>query len=179
VVTFEEAMAISERRLPGEPPEPDWRTSRPSPEPKRRTRGLDTAPPDPVDWAAVINMALRAERSTMSEIVGGALGEYGNQLADELLAEVRQLIEAAVEGLRAEFTRQIEELRSDFTAQATELFESVALISTEGQRLRAQLEQAIAKKTHTRAKAPRNGSDALPLADASLAPKGFNGDGRQ
>jgi hypothetical protein len=178
-MTLEEAEYIARNRLPDEPREDEWRPSRPSPEP-RRERTLDTAPaPDPVDWSAVIGMALKASRAEQAEVIGSAMGEYGNQLADELLAEVRQLIEAAVEGLRAEFTRQIEELRSDFTAQATDLFESVALISTEGQRLRAQLEQAIAKKTRTGAKAPRNGSDALPLADASLAPKGFNGDGRQ
>jgi hypothetical protein len=113
----------------------------------------------------------------MAEIVGGALGEYGNQLADELLAEVRQLIEAAVEGLRAEFKRELDELRSDFTAQTTELFESVALISTESQRLRSQIDAVVAKKTRTRSKAASNGGDALPLADASLAPR-INGDGR-
>jgi hypothetical protein len=152
-MTLEEAMAISEHRLPGEPPEADWRASRPRQEPKRQTRGLDTAQQPEIDIAYVIRGALKAERSVMVEIVGQALGEYGNQLADEILAEVRQLIEAAVEGLRAEFSRQLDQLREDFTAQAAEAFESIALIHEQGERLRSQLEQVIAKKTRTHSKA--------------------------
>jgi hypothetical protein len=172
-MTLEEAMAISEHRLPGEPPEADWRTSRPRREPARRERGIDTAPaPDPIDWALVIRGAIKAERSIMSEVIGSAMGEYVNQQADELLAEVRQLIASAVEELRAEFTRQLDQLREDFTAQATELFESVALISTESQRLRSQMDAINLKKARARARSKANGNgsaDALPLADASLA----------
>src|SRR5262249_14568160 len=113
-MTLEEAMAISERRLPGEPPEADWRASRPSPEPKRQARGLDTGRQPEIDWSYVICQAIRASRAEQSEVIGQALGEYGNQLADDLIAEVRQLIEAAVEGLRTELTQKIDELHSDF-----------------------------------------------------------------
>jgi hypothetical protein len=98
------------------------------------------------------------------------LGEYGNQLGDELLVEVRQLIEAAVEQLRAEFSRQLDQLRSEFTAQTTELFESVALIHTQGDQLKAQLEAIVAKKTRARSKA--NGGSLLQLP----APTNGNGD---
>jgi hypothetical protein len=130
-MTLEEAEYIARNYLPDEPREDEWRASRTPREPARRERGLDTRPAEPpVDWAAVINMAIKASRAEQSEVIGEAMGEYCNQLADELIAEVRQLIEAAVEGLRTQLTQKIDELRSDFTAQATELFESVALISS-------------------------------------------------
>jgi hypothetical protein len=103
----------------------------------------------------------------MTQAIGGAIAEYGDGLGDNIIAEVRQLIEAAVEGLRAEFKRELDALRSDFTAQATELFESVALISNESQRLRARLDEVVLAKK-TRAKAAK-AADALPLADASVA----------
>jgi hypothetical protein len=185
-MTLEEAEWIARNRLPEEPPEDGvaaWRASRPRQEPRRQTRGLDTAPPpDPVDWAFVIRQAIKASRAEQAEVIGSALGEYGNQLADDLIAEIRPMIEEAIEGLRGEFTRQIDALRSDFTSQATELFESVAVVSTEGQRLKAELDKIAARRKRARA-AKQNGSEGSPLmlppplADASLAPG--NGDGRE
>src|SRR5213080_3678831 len=122
VVTLEEAMAISERRLPGEPEDPlaDWRASRPPPEPKRETRNLDTAPAPQIDWSGVIRQALKAERSIMFEIIGSAIG-------DETLGEVEQLIAQAINEVRTELRREMEQLR--------------CRIDTQGSELRGQLEQ--------------------------------------
>jgi hypothetical protein len=96
-MTLEEAMHIATHRLPGEPREDEvaaWRASRPPREPAKRERLLDTTPPAPqIDWAAVINGAIRGERAHMVEAVGEAIGEYGNGL----LGEVEQTIAAAVE----------------------------------------------------------------------------------
>jgi hypothetical protein len=175
-MTFEEAMAISERRLPGEPPEPDWRASRPAPEPKRRARGLDTAPQPEVDIAYVIRGAILAERSVMVEIVGQALGEYCNGILDQ----VETMIGAVAAEIREDFGRQIDQLRAELLGwideMANESAANVALIHGQGERLKAQLEAVIAKKTRANAAKTNGSADALPLADASLAP-GLNGNG--
>ena len=152
-MTLEEAMHIASHRLPEEPREDEianWRASRPVPEPAKRTRSLDTAPAAPqVDWAAVINGAIRGERAHMVEAVGQAIGTYGN----DVIAEVEQMIAAAVEQLRAEFAAQIERVANEFSGQ-------MDLVHTQGAELRAQLEEVIAKKKRTKA-AKANGEHLL------------------
>jgi hypothetical protein len=111
----------------------------------------------------------------MVEIVGQALGEYGNQHGDELLAEVRQLTEAAGNQLREEFTHELNQLRNEIAIQGDR-------INTHGAELKAQLDEIIARKRRARTAAKPNGNGSAlllpaPLADASLAPR-TNGDGR-
>jgi hypothetical protein len=162
-MTLEEAMAISEHRLPGEPPEADWRASRPAPEPKRKARGLDTAQRPEIDLAYVIRGAILAERAQMVEIIGESIGEYGNQLLDE----IETTIAATASELREEFSRQIDQLRAELSETANESAANVALIHSQGEKLKAQLEEVIAKRTRTKA--------AKPLLQLP-APNG-NGDG--
>jgi hypothetical protein len=100
-MTLEEAMAISERQLPGEPPEPDWR---PPAEPAK--------PAPQTDWSGVISRALKAERACLTEATGLAIGEVRNEVLDEL--------DAAVEKLRAELRAEAARLRAEFS-QANEL----------------------------------------------------------
>jgi hypothetical protein len=177
-MTLEEAEAIARGRTADEPAEDwlaSWRRTRPRPEPARKQRSLDTMPQpaQEVDVAFVIRAALKAERSVMSEIVGGALGEYGNQLADELLGQVERMIAATAAELRDEFSRQIDQLRAELSGR-------IDSTQTHGA---AQLDEIIAKRRRARTAAKPNGNGStllLPapaLADASLART--NGDGRQ
>jgi hypothetical protein len=169
-MTLEEAMFIANNRLPGEPAEVNWRATRPVREPPKRERGLDTAPAEPpIDWAAVIRGAILGERAHMTEAIGGAIAEYGNGIIDE----IETMIAATAAELREEFSRQIDQLRAEFSGRidemANEFAGNVALIHSQGERLKAELDAVIAKKTRARHKA--NGSTLLQLP----AP---NGDGR-
>jgi hypothetical protein len=171
---LDEAEYIARNYLPVEP-RPDeissWRASQPRPEPKREERKLDTMPaaPEQIDWADVIRQAILAERSLMSEIIGGAIAEYGDELGDSIVADVERMIAATAAELREEFSRQIAELSSRIDST-----------QTHGAELKAQLDAIIAKRKRAKA-AKANGEHLLlpapALADASLAP-GFNGDGR-
>jgi hypothetical protein len=172
-------MAISERRLPGEPGGDEltaWLASRPRPEPARRERGLDTMPAEPaIDWALVIRGAILGERAHMTEAIGGAIAEYGNGIIDE----IETMIAATADQLREEFSRQLEQLRDEFSGRIDELANesagNVALIHSQGEKLKAQLDEIVARKKRakgakTNGSAPNgNGGDVLPLADASLA----------
>jgi hypothetical protein len=144
VVTLEEALRIDRSRLPEEGPEDplaSWRASKPLPEPVKAPRGLDTAPP--IDWASIIRATVKAERAFLTDIVGRALAEYGN----DVIAEVETMITAAVDRLRAELhvelANQLDQLRS-------ELFGRIDSVHTQGDELRAQLEEIIAKKKRAR-----------------------------
>jgi hypothetical protein len=108
---------------------------RPPPEPERKPRGLDTAPAPQIDWAAVINGAIRGERAHMVEAIGQAIGQYG----DELLGEVEAMIAAAVNQLRTEFAGQLNELSA-----------RIDLSHTQGAELRAQLETIMKRRTKPR-----------------------------
>ena len=157
-MTLEEAMAISNNRLPEEgPPLADWQ--RAPPEPPKRPRGLDTAPAPQVDWSTVIRQALKAERTLTTESVGGALAEIRDGLRDEF--------EAAIEKVRAEFRREVERLRAEFS-QARE----VQSLRTELAEIKGLLTARSRKAASSQVPAP-----SLPLADASPAPKA-NGNGR-
>jgi hypothetical protein len=146
MVTEDEALWISRNRLPGEPGGDEltrWRNSMPPAEPERKPRGLDTAPAPEVDWAAVIRGALKAERSIMSEIVGKALGQYG----DELFSEIEVAIATAVDQLRTELRAEIEQLRSELSGR-------IDSTQTHGAELRAELEKVIARKRARKAAKP-------------------------
>jgi hypothetical protein len=93
---------------------------------------------------------LKAERSTMVEIVGQALGGYG----DGLLDEVETMIAATAAELREEFARQIDQLRAELSGR-------IDLVHTQGTELRPELEKIIAKKR--RARAARSNGSALLL----------------
>jgi hypothetical protein len=107
-VTYEEALRIARgERLPGEPKEDTLeRWSRNRPEPTPRSPNLDITP---VDWSVVIASALKAERAHMIEVVGRALGEFKNQLLDE----VEQLIAEAADQVRVEMKQAFDQLRAD------------------------------------------------------------------
>jgi hypothetical protein len=172
-MTLEEAMAISERRLDTEPREDEiaaWRASQPRPKPKRRTRGLDTAPAPEVDWATVIRQAILGEREHTAEVVGGAIGEYGNGLLDEIEATIA----ATAAELREEFARQIDQLRAELSGR-------IDSTQTHGAELKAQLDEIIARRRRTKA-AKANGEHLLlpapVLADARDALSLGNGDAR-
>jgi hypothetical protein len=153
-MTLEEAMAISERRLPGEPPEPDWRASRPAPEPRRKTPGLDTAPAPEVDVAYVIRAALKAERSIMSEIVGGAIGEIRADMYDE----IERMIAQAIENLRAE--TRVEAARALHFLRC-EIFAQIDCIQKNSGELRTKVDEILAKRRRARSKPNGNGSALL------------------
>jgi hypothetical protein len=161
-MSLEEAERIARNYLPDEPRQDDltaWRASQPRQERARRERGLDTMPAEPpVDWAAVINGAIRGERAHMVEAIGEAIGEHGNELLDQVETMIAQAIDKLRAEMRIEASRQLEHLRTEFTAQTTELFESVAMIHGQGERLKAQLEAVIAKRTRARAAKPNGGS---------------------
>jgi chorismate mutase len=149
-MTLEEAMAINDRLLPGEPGGDEiarWQACRPQPEPARQQRGLDTAPaPQVVDWALVIRQALLGERAHMTEAIGEALGEHGNKLLDESRDDDR----GGCNQLRAEHAEQLDQLRAQ-----------IDLAHTQGAELRAELENIIAKRK--RAKAAKANGEARPL----------------
>jgi hypothetical protein len=161
-MSLEEAERIARSYLPDEPRQDDlaaWRASRPRPEPKREPRRLDTQPAaPPIDLAAVVRGALLGERSLMTEAFGEALGEYGNGLLDQ----VEGMIAATAAGLHEDLSRQIDQLRAELSARidemASESAANVALIHGQGERLKAQLEAVIAKKTRARAARPNGGS---------------------
>jgi hypothetical protein len=122
-VSWEEAMEISNRLLPGEPGGDElarWQAHRPRPEPPKRERGLDTMQ---VDLGAEIRKAVAQERALITEAAGQALAE----VRDAALDEAERLIAAAVAELRAEFAGQLAQLRSQ--------------ADTLGGELKAQLEQ--------------------------------------
>jgi hypothetical protein len=173
-MTLEEAEFIARNRLPGEPREDGitaWRASRPRPEPARREKGLDTMPaPEQIDWADIIRRAILAERSVMSEVIGSAIGEYGNQTLDE----VETLIAKAADQIKTELREEIGQMREEF-------FKRLDLVRGQGVELKAELEKIAARKRRARSAAAKpNGEHLLlpppALADASLAPG--NGDGR-
>jgi hypothetical protein len=160
MVTLEEAMGISERRLPEEPGEDwleSWQAARPQPEPPKQPRKLDTAPP--VDWAAEIQKAVDRERRILTEATGTALAE----IRDDALDEVEKLIAAAVEQLRAEFSGQLAQLRCQ--------------TDTLGGELKAQLEKIIARKRRAKAAKTNGSNHGLPSGEPLLLP-GLNGDAR-
>jgi hypothetical protein len=147
-----EAERISRERLPTEPREDwleSWRRTMPKPEPERRARGLDTAPPaQEVDWSSIIRRAILSERSFMVEAVGGALGEVRNEVLDEVEQLIAQAVEQIKSDLRAEVAGQLAQLRSQ--------------ADTLGGELRAALEKIIARKQRARAaRANGNGSTLL------------------
>jgi hypothetical protein len=114
VVTLEEAERIARTRLPEEPGEDwlaSWQAARPQPEPPKEPRKLDTSP---VDVAAVVRGAIRAERSFTSEVTGLALGQVRNEIFDAVDDEIAKL-KAEVERLRAEFAQAdaLRELRAE------------------------------------------------------------------
>jgi hypothetical protein len=132
-----------------------------------------------VDWALVIRQTILGERAHMTEAIGGAIAEYGDELGDSIVADVERMVAATAAELREEFSRQIDQLRAELAEQGNELFASVATVHGQGERLKAQLEAVTAKKTRARAAKP-NGSNGehllLPAPAASLAP-GVNGNG--
>jgi hypothetical protein len=168
-MTLQEAMEISNRLLPGEPGGDElanWQAMRPRPEPPKRERGLDTAPPMPeIDWALIINAAIRGERAHMVEAVGEAIGEHGNGLLTEvegMIAQAADQLRAEINKLRAEFAIQIDQLRNELSVR-------IDSAHTQGNELRAQLEEIIAKKKRARTKAallqlpaPNGNGDAHP-----------------
>jgi hypothetical protein len=146
VVTLEEAMHISDHLLPGEPGSDElarWQAQRPQPEPPKRERGLDIAPAPQIDWAAIINGAIRGERAHMVEAIGQAIGQYGDELLTEVEGMIAQAIDQLRTELRAEFANQVDQLRNELSGQ----------INTQGNELRAQLQEIIAKKKRARTKA--------------------------
>jgi len=160
-MTLEEAMHIASNRLPEEPEDAltNWQAARPPPEPPKRPRGLDTSP---VDWPAEIRKAASRERALIVEAVGQALGEHGNAI----IGEVEQMIAAAVDQVRSE-------LRAEFAGQISELSARIDLAHTQGNELRAQLEEIIAKKRRAKAAKP-NGSRLLlpgPNGNAQHGPQ--------
>jgi hypothetical protein len=162
-MSLTEAEYIARGRLADEPAE-DWLTSwqatRPRPEPERRARGLDTAPPaEPVDWALVIRQALLGERAHMTEAIGGALAEYGDELGDELLADVERMIAAAVAEVKEEFARQIAELSARIDST-----------QTHGAELKAQLDAIVTRRR--RAKAAKPNGEHLLLPAPATGPNG-------
>jgi hypothetical protein len=154
-MSLEEAERIARNYLPDEPRQDDltaWRRSRPRPEPKRETRGLDTAPAEPpIDWAAVIRGAILGERAHMTEAIGGAIAEYGNELGDSIIADVERMIAATAAELRDEFSRQINQLRAELSGR-------IDSTQTHGAELKAQLDEIIARRRRARAAKPNGGS---------------------
>ena len=153
-MTLEEAMRIASH--PGEPGGDElarWQAHRPQPQPPKRPQSLDTAPP--IDWAAVIHGAIRGERAHVLEVVGQALGEYGNEVVAEVEQMTAQAIDQLRTELRAELASQVDQLRSELSGQITQ--------GNELRALRAQLEEIIAKKTRARRlQLPGSNGDARP-----------------
>jgi hypothetical protein len=158
MVTWEEAMEISNRLLPGEPGGDEiarWQACRPQPEPPKRERGLDTMR---VDLDAEIRKAVTRERALLTEATGQALGE----IRDTVLDEAEQLIATAVNQLRAEINQMREEFFSRFDsvrAQGVELraeFTGLAQLRSQadtlGGELKAQLEIIARKRRAARAR---------------------------
>src|SRR5262245_12612480 len=154
---------------------------RPQPEPEKRERGgLDTmAAPPPIDWALVIRQAILGERAFLTEAIGGAIAEYGDDLGDSIIADVERMIAATAAELKEEFARQIAELKAELSGR-------IDSTQTHGAELKAELEKIVARRKRGRAAKPNGGEQgeplllpAPPLADASLAPSlNGNGDGR-
>jgi hypothetical protein len=167
-MTLEEAMAISEHRLPGEPPEADWRASRPRPEPRREERKLDTMPAAPeIDSALVIRQAILAERSVMSEVIGEAIGEVNNQTLDE----VEQLIAQAAGQIKTELREEIGQMREEF-------FKRLDLVRGQGAELKTELDKIVARRKRARAAKPEGSPLMLPAPLADAPGLNGNGDGR-
>jgi hypothetical protein len=110
----------------------------------------------------VIRGALLGERVVWTEAVGQALAEYGDELGDSIIDDVRGMIEAAVAELRDEFAKQIDELsgRIDST-------------QTQGAELKAELDKIIARRR--RAKAAKANGERLPSGEPLLLPSPANG----
>jgi hypothetical protein len=153
-VTWEEAMEISNRLLPGEPGGDElarWQAQRPQPEAPKPLRGLDTAP---IDWPAEIAKAASRERALLTEAIGCAIAEYGNELFAEF--------EGVIDQLRTELNAELANQRNELSAR-------IDSAHTQGNELRAQLEAIIAKKR----RAKPNGSRLL-----LPGPPNGNGDAR-
>ena len=58
-----------------------WERGRPQPEPPPRVRGLDTAP---IDWSAVIDKRIMAEREHTNALLIELIAELQGQAADDL-----------------------------------------------------------------------------------------------
>jgi hypothetical protein len=110
-----------------------------------------------IDWAAVIRGALKGERAHVLEVVGQALGEYGDGLLGDVETMIAQAADQVRAELRVEFARQLDGLRGQ--------------IHTQGNELRAELEKIIAKKARARTKGAKPNGERLLLP----APNG-NGD---
>jgi hypothetical protein len=165
-MSLEEAERIACTPLPGERADAltNWRGSMPPAEPMKAQQRLDTAPE--VDWSAIIHQVAKTERGLLTEAMGQAIGDVRNEVLDEF--------EAAIAELRTEMRREVDQLRAEFS-QARE----IATLRTE----LAEIKALLMARTRTKA-APAQPpaqvpapSEALPLADASLAPR-TNGDGR-
>jgi hypothetical protein len=146
-MSLEEAEWIARNRLPEEPREDEiaaWRRSRPSREPARRKRGLNTMPAEQqqqqIDWADVINRAIRGERAHMVE----AIGEHGNGLLAEVEGMIAQAINQVRAELRVEFARELDGLRN-------EIFAQVDVMQKDSGDLRARLEEVKKKRTRPKA----------------------------
>jgi hypothetical protein len=153
-MTLEQAEWIANNRLPEEPREDEiaaWRRSRPAPEPRRK----DTAPAQEVDVAYVIRAALKAERSTMSEAVGSAIGEIRSEMYDEIERMIAQAIEKLRAETRIEASRSLEHLRCQIFAQ-------INVMQKDSGELRTKLEEVIARRRRARSAKPNgNGSTLL------------------
>jgi hypothetical protein len=161
MVTLEEAMAIASHRLPEEPGDAltSWQAMRPRPEPEPRPVRVD------IDWASIIRNSLRGERAHVLEVVGQALGQYG----DGLLGEVETMIAAAANQLRAEIlaelANQVDHLRAELAAQSDHF---QAEFTAHGARLRSESEEAIAAKKARGRKARGTPCDGfVPLGTAN------------
>jgi hypothetical protein len=89
------------------------------------------------------------------EVVGQALGTYGNEVVAKVETMIAQAVDQVRTELRAELANQLDRLRSQIDS-----------VHTQGNELRAQLEEIIAKKKRARPKAllqlPAPNGDARP-----------------
>jgi hypothetical protein len=110
---LKDARATLERlaveQLPLSEPHEDaferWERLKPKPEEPKPPRDLDT----PIDWDARIAAAIAAEREFMVEVIGAALGEYADQLVDEIEKKIAE----QVDQLRAEIAEEVTKVRAD------------------------------------------------------------------
>jgi hypothetical protein len=97
----------------------------------------------------VIRQTILAERAFMNEVVGEAIGTYGNQLLDEVETMIAKAVDKARAELRAEVAEAVGLLRRH--------------VDTQGSDLRAELEKVIARKQRARAAKPNGGGSLLQL----------------
>jgi hypothetical protein len=67
---------------------------------------LENKADDELDWV-LLTSVLKAERASMTEVVGEALGVYGNQLFAEIETMVEQMIDAKMAHLTSMITTQV------------------------------------------------------------------------